>query len=305
MSGALDELSLKSMAVAIHSISNDCHKLATEKYGNPPSPYIAARLRAGYFSPEDHYEALLNRFVTREVKWLDVGCGRAPFPNNIPLSSELAGRCRKIVGLDPDSAICENSFVHERCQVVFEEYSPTQAFDLVTARMVIEHVQRPAEFVRALMRATRPGSLVVFFTVNWWSLTTLAAYYSPMSFHHWLKRWIWNTDQRDTFRTEYNMNRRTTLSTLMKSAGFDEYMFWVLPDASILWGIPSLRSAELACFDLARRCGVPYIDSCILAVYRRTTESGVQPGTYDSLSGSAISSHRGGRPVCQADNKLR
>src|SRR5580765_2953289 len=64
------------------NFASDCPALATRKYPEPVSSYMAARLKAGYYSPEDHYEALINRIITKDLSWLDVGCGRSPFPNN-------------------------------------------------------------------------------------------------------------------------------------------------------------------------------------------------------------------------------
>jgi 2-polyprenyl-3-methyl-5-hydroxy-6-metoxy-1,4-benzoquinol methylase len=159
--------------------------------------------------------------------------------------------------------------VHERQQVSLEEYRSDAPFDLVTARMVVEHVANPQEFIAAIFRVTKPGSLFVAFTVNWWSLTTLAAYVSPMWLHHWVKGKVWNTDQKDTFETEYKMNRRSKLRPLMQGISFTECFFEVLPDASLFWRIPFVRYAELTGYKVIHRMRLPYIDSCILAVYRR------------------------------------
>jgi 2-polyprenyl-3-methyl-5-hydroxy-6-metoxy-1,4-benzoquinol methylase len=247
-----------------------CRAMAMRKYSNPMSPYMVARLNAGYFSPEDHYEALIDRIVTEKVSWLDVGCGRSPFPNNSNLATELSIRCRRIVGVDPDPSINDNGFVHEQHQLAFEDYFPNSVFDVVTARMVVEHVEDPQKFGAALSRVTSPGSLVVMFTVNWWSLTTLAARFSPIWMHRKLKSALWNSMPRDSFKTEYRMNQREKLRSLMSQAGFMECLFRVLPDASLFWRVPYIRRLELLTYKLALRLRIPYFDTCILAVYRRS-----------------------------------
>ena len=66
-----------------------------------------------------------------------------------------------------------------RHQLALSDYFPNSVFDVVTARMVVEHVGHPREFATDLYRVTGPGSLVVLFTVNWWSITTLAAHLIP------------------------------------------------------------------------------------------------------------------------------
>ncbi len=207
--------------------------------------------------------------VDAQRHWLDIGCGRAPFPNNLQLSATLAERCPRLVGIDPDASVGANEYVHEGRQATLEQYFPDRPFDLVSARMVVEHVHRPDEFTASLRRVTSAEALVVFYTVNWWSISALAAHCSPMAVHHWTKKGLWETKEDDTFPTVYRMNRRSTLRTLMHCAGFEECMFEVLPDAGLLWRLPVLRRIELACFRALRAYRLPYVDSNLLAVYRR------------------------------------
>jgi hypothetical protein len=135
--------------------------------------------------------------------------------------------------------------------------------------MVVEHVDRPGDFAAALSRVTRPGSLVVFFTVNWWSVTTLAAHFSPLAMHHWLKRRLWNTESKDTFPTRYKMNQRTTLRSIMGEASFREAFFQLLPDSSLFWRVPIIRHVELAYYKVAHRTSLPHLDTCMLTVFER------------------------------------
>jgi 2-polyprenyl-3-methyl-5-hydroxy-6-metoxy-1,4-benzoquinol methylase len=256
--------------IGLDNLDDDCRRVVGQKYGEHPTAYIASRLQAGYFSPEDHYEALLQRLVRPDSVWLDVGCGHAPFPNNLALSRELADRCRMLVGIDPDENVHRNEFVHQRFQTTLEHYSAARTFDLVTARMVVEHVTNPRSFTAALSRTTHTGSVVVIFTVNWWSVTALAATCSPTAMHHWAKRLLWNSDRRDTFPTAYRLNRRRRISSMMAAAGFREGVFLTLPDASLFWRVPKLRTFELKWYSLLKRLRAPYIDSCILATYERT-----------------------------------
>lgn len=234
------------------------------------SPYIQARLRAGYYPPQEHYEALLHRLVTSSTSWLDVGCGLSPFPGNDALAKLLSQRCRCLTGVDPDEGVKHNPFLHERYQSSLDELSVDTTFDLVSARMVVEHVTHPANFAAALRRLTHPGSEVVFFTVNWWSLTTLAAHFTPLSVHHLAKRLLWKTREQDTFPTAYLMNNRSRLAGVMADVGFQEREFAILADASLFWRMAYLRYAELATWKWLNRLGMQHWDTCILAVYQRS-----------------------------------
>src|SRR5262245_40186768 len=94
----------------------------------------------GYFTPDDYYEATVSRSVTAGCTWLDVGSGRNVFPSNRKLARILARRCGLLIGLDPDSTIDENDLVHERVKTSIEGYQTERTFDVVTMRMVAEHV---------------------------------------------------------------------------------------------------------------------------------------------------------------------
>ena len=87
--------------------------------------------------------------------------------------------------------------------------------------------------------------------------------------HHRVKGFLWKSKAQDTFETQYKMNQRPALNAIMTEAGFVECSFRVLADASLFWRIPFVRRLELGMYKLASRIGLPYIDTCILAVYRR------------------------------------
>src|SRR5262245_41438272 len=96
------------------------------KHGDPRASGWRPRTsyRMGYFTPDDHYEALVDRLVTPATAWLDVGCGRELFPQNRALAAELSRRCRLLVGLDPDATLEENPFVHRKVRLPVEDYAP-------------------------------------------------------------------------------------------------------------------------------------------------------------------------------------
>jgi len=233
------------------------------------SPYIKSRVEMGYFSPEEYYETLVDRLITSSTRWLDVGCGKAPFPNNFELSRQLSERCAKLVGVDPDEQSIHNDYVHECHQTTLEGLPIEETFDVITARMVVEHVRYPDSFASALARSTHGGSLVAVLTVNWYSVTAFAAHFTPFAVHKLVKAGLWGTKSEDSFPTEYLLNRRRDLRLHMEKSGFEELFFQALPDASLFWRIAMLRHLELQFFRLIRSLRVPYPETCLLALYRR------------------------------------
>ena len=224
--------------------------------------------RFGYYGPDDYYEALMLRLVTADTSWLDVGCGRAIFPSNPRLAKLLADRARLLVGVDPDETLDENPFVHERVRSEFESYNGEHRFDLVTLRMVAEHVTNPGAVLDSIRRAIKPGGLVVIYTVNRFSPVPIITHFTPFSLHHVAKRILWNTETKDTFPTAFRMNTRKRLRELFEGHGFKEEGFARLDDCRTLSGFRAGLWLELAAWKTLRAAGIGYPEACLLGLYR-------------------------------------
>jgi 2-polyprenyl-3-methyl-5-hydroxy-6-metoxy-1,4-benzoquinol methylase len=250
---------------------SDLASLAALKYGDLSAGGWAPRLRHrfGYFTPDDWYEACVWNLVAPETTWLDVGCGRALFPSNDAAGRVLAARCKSLTGLDPSDNIDDNPYVHRRAKGTLEDFSPSESFDLITLRMVAEHVTDPAAAVCALARLAAPGGRVVIYTVNKWSPDALIAAATPMSVHHAVKSVLWGAEERDNFPTAYKMNTRAALRTLFTSVGMEEVQFSYLSDTRSTGRWCPANLVELSLWRLLRLAGVTYPENCLLGVYRK------------------------------------
>jgi 2-polyprenyl-3-methyl-5-hydroxy-6-metoxy-1,4-benzoquinol methylase len=247
--------------------------------GSGWSPLL--RQRFGYFTPDEWYEATLSCLVGPETTWLDVGCGRSILPANPPLSARLAARARLVVGLDPSDNIDSNTEVHERAKCLLEDYHTDRRFDLLTMRMVAEHITDPEAAVAALARLAKPGGRVVVYTVSRWSPASILAAATPMAVHHWLKRVLWRASPQNTFPTAYRMNTRATLARQFAAGGFAEEQFHYLDDCRSLARWRLTATLELALWRALRGLGLRYPELCLLAIYRRLPDdvgAGAGPG---------------------------
>jgi 2-polyprenyl-3-methyl-5-hydroxy-6-metoxy-1,4-benzoquinol methylase len=254
------------------SLLNDLEQVFRLKYGDDPlaldwGPRI--RWRFGYFSPDEHYEAVVNRLVIPGCDWLDVGCGRNIFPSNRPLAKLLAQRCALLVGVDPDETINDNDLVHERVRQSIEDYHTSRTFDLVTLRMAAEHVADPGRTLTTLARLTRRGGKVVIYTVNRWSPVPILTWLVPFQLHHLPKRVLWRTDPKDTFPVAYRMNTRKTLRRLFEEHGFSESEFRYLDDCRTLMRFRATLILELSLWRCLRALWLTYPENCLLGVYER------------------------------------
>lgn len=228
------------------------------------------RSRFGYFTPDEHYEALVAKLVTQGCAWLDVGCGRNIFPSNPTLARRLAERCGLLVGVDPDETLEENELVSERVRTRIEDFKTERTFDVVTLRMVAEHITDPAGTVSALRRLTKRGGKVVIYTINQWSPVPMITWLVPFQLHHLPKRLLWRTDPKDTFPVAYLMNTRKALRRVFEQHGFREAAFEHLDDCRTFSRFRLTLALELGLWRVLRAAGRRYPENCLLGVYEGT-----------------------------------
>ena len=241
------------------------------KYGDLAVGGWSPRMRRsfGYLNPDDQYEMRVAAAVTPETDWLDVGCGRLLFAGNMGLAARLAERCKSLGGIDPSPNILENELLQHREQCFLQAYHPGRKFDLVTMRMVVEHIEDPEGAAAALARLVRPGGKIIIYTVNKWSPVSMMSAVTPLPVHLVAKRILWGGEDRDTFSTVYKMNTRNVLRRLMDAHGFRETAFEYLPDTRTLAQFRATCWAELALWRVLRAIGITYPENCLLGTYTR------------------------------------
>src|SRR5712691_7349057 len=171
-----------------------------------------------------HYAALLNSRVTDGVKWLEVGCGRSIVPYWAMSETEqrtMISRCASLTGIDVHKAIREHLLLPARV-IGLAQWLPfrDEAFDLVTANMVVEHVDDCGAFLADIFRVLKPGGRFVFRTPNYWFYLVAIASLVPDSIKG---RIVWLLERRredDRFLTYYHMNTVTSIRRLAEKAGF-------------------------------------------------------------------------------------
>ena len=163
----------------------------------------------------------------------------------------------------------ENAFVHDRFHGLVEDCPTQRQFDVVTLRMVAEHITDPERAVGKIASMLKPGGCVVFYTPYKWSPMSIAATIVPFKLHHPLKRLIWDAQARDTFPTAYKLNTHRDLRRHAMHAGLQEAHFQFLDDCRVLGRYRALNWCELRVRGVLNALGMHYPERCILAVYRK------------------------------------
>jgi len=236
-------------------------------------PGPRTRLSFGYFNPDDHYEAIVSKLLQPGDAWADVGCGRDIFPSNRPLARQLAARSSYLYGVDPDPNIRDNPFITEGFEGLIEDCTTSRRFDLLTMRMVAEHIVDPARSLRRIAEMLKPGGLLVIYTPNKWSPVPILTRVVPNAHHQTFKRMLWDTEERDTFPTAFRMNTRRQLRDHCASQGLEEAFFTHLDDCRTFDSYGWLNRAELTLQKVLRSVSIRYPENCLLGVYRKVAVS--------------------------------
>ena len=186
---------------------------------------IARAVHLDLTHPQVLYGRTLQRFVYPGVRWLDVGCGYQVLPFwAMPEEAqrELVRGVAMLAGVDVDERIKDHPLL--TCRVAglggklpFRD----EVFDLVTANMVVEHIEQPEKFLADMCRVLRPGGRFLFHTPNILFWLMFVAWVTPDSIK---KPIIWRLEQRraeDVFPTRYTLNTPWKIERLAAQTGFE------------------------------------------------------------------------------------
>src|SRR6185503_14220063 len=168
------------------------------------------------------YAAALRRELHQSARWLDLGCGHEHLPPWFSSADRRLDTADRIaVGIDLDEPALRRHRGLTLGTLGNIEQLPfaTGTFDLVTANMVLEHVERPASLFAEIARVLGDGGRLLVHTPNLFGYSTLAATLLPQAVKLRLAK-AWNErDAGDVYPTYYRANTRAALKTLAEDAG--------------------------------------------------------------------------------------
>lgn len=167
---------------------------------------------------DGHYRDLIAAHLKPGSRLLDAGCGR-----HMKYCGDLAGLAR-VVGIDFDEPLeTDNSEPPFGVRGDIHRLPfPSDAFDIVISRSVVEHLADPAQVFREWNRVLRPGGKVVILTPNKYDYVSLLAAVTPHWFHRALVSRIFQVSEDDIFPTLYRANTMSSLRRALGSAGMQE-----------------------------------------------------------------------------------
>jgi SAM-dependent methyltransferase len=234
------------------------------------------RYYPGYRSPKLAYREVLDERVQADTVWLDIGCGRRICSDD-RLNRELPRRTQLTVGCDRDPYLRAHSsigtlVVCDAAALPFRD----GVFNLVTASMVLEHLECPARVFDEVARVSQAGGCFVVYTPNRFNYAMLVAAITPYRFHvlwkkltHYLARGEWRDFSDDLFPTWYRANSIGRLRRLLRHSAFQEQRLQYLSLAHSFGFVRPLYAVSLLFERLIDRCGLDMLKADILGVFVR------------------------------------
>jgi 2-polyprenyl-3-methyl-5-hydroxy-6-metoxy-1,4-benzoquinol methylase len=197
----------------------------------PHDAYSFEQLASAYnFERTSHRARVFTRLVINEcrqrsapIRVLDIGCGKG-----IEMRSDYQWAIREhadeYVGLEPDVSIkTPQGLFHDVQRTVMEQADlPANHFDVAYSFMVMEHVDNPDEFMRAVWRSLKPGGVYLFATPNRrHNFTRIASLLHTMRLDEHVLRAV-SPEAKDEYHypVRYRFNSEKQINACAARAGF-------------------------------------------------------------------------------------
>ncbi len=218
------------------------------------------------------YEDVLAEQVPDQARWLDVGCGHALLPEWREKSEQaLVSRASTLVGIDYDlDALRKHRSIRHRSRADATHLPFSDgAFDVVTANMVVEHLEDPARSFGEIGRLLKSGGLFIFHTPNAWGYPTMLGRSLPFGVKRRLAYLLDGREEEDVYPTHYRANTVDAVRDVARASGFDAERLDLIVTSPLLQMIPPLLVFELVWIRFLMTPAAPRLRSNLIAILRK------------------------------------
>jgi len=194
------------------------------------------------------YEESLRELVNSATVWLDIGCGHQVLPEwRLQAESELVNTASHVVGVDVDSAaLTEHRSIRDLKMGSVERLPfADDSFNLVTANMVVEHLENPVCAFREVRRVLRTGGVFLFHTPNLHGYITMVNRILPHRISRFAAKLLDGRDSRDVYPAYYRCNLARIIRGVAVESQLDVKWIRHIPTTAVFARVLPLAVLEL------------------------------------------------------------
>jgi ubiquinone/menaquinone biosynthesis C-methylase UbiE len=230
-------------------------------------------LMPGLLNSQYSYRDELRQALSRsDGVWLDLGCGHDFLPPWLAADERrLKTSAWTIIGLDADeSALKRHAGLRHRVlatgeRLPFRDGSVT----LITANMVVEHVQHPKALFDELGRVLADGGRAIIHTPNRTGYTTALTHAIPSGLLKPFAAILLNRAGEDVYPTYYRANTHAALAACAADAGLTMADFAFVDSSPQFYRVPPLMAVELVLMRLLRVRRLSRLRPCLIAILEK------------------------------------
>ena len=230
---------------------------------------VERKITPGLRYSQSVYEEVLTKLVTPATRWVDVGCGHSVLPEWRPNRERLlVSRPASIIGVDVDreAALKHRSIKDIRIGSIYALPLESNSADLVTANMVIEHLDQPARAFTEVERVLRTGGTFLIHTPNLLGYIAGTARLLPPAIRSWLAVRFEGRNEDDVYRTYYHCNTERAIRRAASESGLEVTDVQHIPTNAALQSIVPLAVLELAWIRMTMNRRLAQLRTNIIAV---------------------------------------
>jgi ubiquinone/menaquinone biosynthesis C-methylase UbiE len=227
---------------------------------------------------QELYKEVLQRHVRPGMEWLDLGCGHQVLPSwRAEEEKRLVANCKSFVGLDYNFDALKNHRNISRkvrgdmSRLPFKDGS----FDLVTANMVVEHLDKPDVQFREVSRLLKPDGIFIFHTPNAFGYRTILARLVPQGPKLRFIGLLEGRKAEDVYPVYYRANTRRRIEDLSRLTGLEVAELKMLATDAMFATISPLAAIELFWIRLLMTEPFKPLRTNVITIMRKPTDNGL------------------------------
>jgi len=221
---------------------------------------------------QDVYQELLESEVTNESTWLDVGCGHQLLPSWKEDDEKcLVSRAARVAGIDYDHpSLIKHKTILTRVRGTADALPfGDGSFNLVTANMVVEHLDNPGVQFAEIYRVLESGGIFVFHTVNKSGYFARMRRMVPGVLVKPAAFLLDGSDETDVFEVQYKANSEIEIEKIAAATRFDVESVRLISSDAVFALVPPIAVVELLWIKLLMSPCLRRLRTNLLVVLRK------------------------------------